>query len=221
MDIEKKVIKIITGRYGKGTSEQNEVVDSILGGIHARERFEIYFHWYNILHELGHGIMCFNTDVPQHPVNNEQIVNDFAVAYWLYYGEYEKINLLKDIISYALTHIKCPVPTGVNHNEYAQMTWGTQDFYSFNNYGWFQFSCVKQSLSERKDLAIVLAQMGIKNIQVQPRKTYTYPVINENTTKTIIENAVHTMKKWGVKLPDAYIVFDNDPNRHMCNIVNL
>jgi len=87
MDTEKKTVEIITGRYGKGTSEQNEVVDLILGKINTRERFETYFHWYNILHELGHSIMYFNTDVRPHPVNEEQMVNDFAIAYWLYYGE--------------------------------------------------------------------------------------------------------------------------------------
>lgn len=94
MDTEKKVVEIITGRYGMGTSEQNEVVDTILGEIHARERFEIYFHWYNILHELGHSIMCFNTGKRPHIINEEQIVNDFAVAYWMYYGEDEKMNSL-------------------------------------------------------------------------------------------------------------------------------
>lgn len=124
MDTEKKVVEIITGGYGMGTSEQNEVVDTILGEIHARERFEIYFHWYNILHELGHSIMYFNTDNRPHIVNEEQIVNDFAVAYWLYYGEDEKINSLNEIISYALAHLKCPTPTGVTHIEYAHEKWG-------------------------------------------------------------------------------------------------
>lgn len=221
MDTEKKAVEIITGRYGMGTSEQNEVVDSILGGIHAGERFETYFHWYNILHELGHSIMCFNTDVRPHPVKEEQIVNDFAVAYWLYYGENEKISSLNEIISYALAHLKCPAPTGVTHIEYAHEKWGTEDIFSFNNYGWFQFSCVKDSLRDRKDLALVLTQMGIKNIQVQPQKTFTYSVIDENTARKVIDDAVPALRKWGVKLPDAYIVFDNDPNRHMCNIIDL
>ena len=220
MDTEKKTVEIITGRYGKGTSEQNEVVDLILGKINTRERFETYFHWYNILHELGHSIMYFNTDVRPHPVNEEQMVNDFAIAYWLYYGEDEKINFLNEIISYSLIHLKCPAPTGVSHIEYAQEKWGTQDFYNFNDYGWFQFNCVKDSLRERKNLTFVLNQMGIKNIQVQPEKTITYSVINENTARKIIEDAVLTMGKWGLKLPNVYIVFDNDPNRHMCNIID-
>jgi hypothetical protein len=221
MDTEKKAVEIITGRYGMGTSEQNQVVDSILGGIHASERFETYFHWYNILHELGHSIMCFNADVRPHPVNEEQIVNDFAVAYWLYYGENKKINSLNEIISNALANIKCPAPTGVTHIEYAHEKWGTEDLYNFNNYGWFQFNCVKDSLRERKNLAIVLTQMGIKNIQVQPQEIFSYSVINENMARKIIEDAVSTMRKWGVKLPDTYIVFDNNPNRHMCNIIDL
>jgi hypothetical protein len=221
VDIGKKVVEIITGRYGMGTSEQNEVVDTILGEKYAKERFEIYFHWYNILHELGHSIMFFNTDVRPHMVNEEQIVNDFAVAYWLYYGEDEKINSLNEIISYALAHLKCPAPTGVTHIEYAHEKWGTQDFNTFNDYGWFQFNCVKDSLRERKNLASVLTQMGIKNIQVQPQKTIIYSVINEDTAIKVIEDAVPTMLKWGVILPEAYVIFDNDPNRHMCNIIDI
>lgn len=63
--------------------------------------------------------------------------------------------------------------------------------------------------------------MGIKNIQIQPQETFTYPVIDENMARKVIEDAVLTIRKWGVKIPDTYIVFDNDPNKHMCNIINM
>lgn len=221
MDMKNKAIEIITGRYGVGTPEQNQVVDSILGGIYARERFEIYFHWYNILHELGHSIIYFYTDERPHPVNEEQLVNDFAVAYWLTYGENEKLKFLDEIITYALAHLKCPAPSGVTHITYAYEKWGTDELFNFNNYGWFQFNCVKESLLKRRDLPTVLIQMGLKNIQIQPRETYTYPLINENMARQVIKDAVSTMQKWGVELPEAYITFDNDPNRHMCNIIDL
>ncbi len=55
--------------------------------------------------------------------------------------------------------------------------------------------------------------------KVQPGETYIYPVIDENVAGKIIEDAHFTMRKWGVKLPDAYVAFDSDPDRHMCNIV--
>lgn len=221
METGKKAINIITGRYGMGTSELNHIVDAIFGRIHARERFETYFHWYNLLHELGHGIMCFNADVRPHPISEEQIVNDFAVAYWLIYGENTKINFLDKIISNALENITCPAPSGVSHIEYAYEKWNTEDFHNFNNYGWFQFSCVKDSLRKRKNLEIVLTQMGVKNIKVQPKKTFIYPVIYENVVREIIDDAVSVLRKWGVKLPDTYVTFDSDPNKHMCNVIDL
>jgi len=74
---------------------------------------------------------------------------------------------------------------------------------------------VKDSLRERKSLAIVLTKMEITNIQIQLQKTNTYSVFDENTAIKIIEDSVPELRKWGLKLPDVYIVFDNDPNRHM------
>ena len=72
--------------------------------------------------------MCFNADVRPHPISEEQIVNDFAVAYWLIYGENTKINFLDKIISNALENITCPAPSGVSHIEYAYEN-GTQKIF--------------------------------------------------------------------------------------------
>ena len=53
-----EIILIITGRYGQGTPESNEAVRSILGTENSRERFNVYFNWYNIspLAKLSHRI---------------------------------------------------------------------------------------------------------------------------------------------------------------------
>jgi hypothetical protein len=63
--------------------------------------------------------------------------------------------------------------------------------------------------------------MGVKNIKVQPKKTFIYPVIDENVVREIIDDAVSVLRKWGVKLPDTYVTFDSDPNKHMCNVIDL
>jgi len=217
---EKKAIEIITGRYGKGTVDDNRIVDSIFGE-NAKEWFEIYFHWYNVIHELGHGIMIFNCKTRPHPVAEEQLVNDFAVAFWQHYGEEEKILKLKSILTYALSHLRCPVKSDISHVEYALDNWGTEELNNFNNYGWFQFSCVSISLCERKTIEQVLNLMGVKNITAKPRKTLIYPVINEETVIEIISNAADILREWGARLPDVSCRLDNDPNKHMCNIIDF
>jgi len=213
-----QVVLITTGRYGQGTAEQNEVVDSVLGEEYAKERFELYFQWYNVLHETGHSIIWFNRQRQPDAVDAEQLVNDFAVAFWAYYGENEKFNDLKSTVAYALENIKRPVDESITYIDYARDNWGKNKFFTFNNYGWFQFSCINNSLREMKPLESVLAEMGVKNIQIQPQKTLVYPVIGEDTASKIIGDAVSILREWGAVVPEIYHTFDNDPNKHMIQI---
>lgn len=53
----------------------------------AEYNYELYFHWYNLIHELGHIIIMFNSVSHPHPAAEEQLVNNFAVACWQHYGE--------------------------------------------------------------------------------------------------------------------------------------
>jgi len=221
MDTTGKAIKITTGRYGKGSAEQNKTVDAILGKGCAKERFELYFHWYNVIHELGHGIIHFHAENRPHPVHEEQLVNDFAIAYWLHYGEDGKIIYLSSIIDYALAHLQCPAEAGIGHIAYAKENWGKEALYNFNNYGWFQFSSVFGALRERQDLESALEKMGIKNIKPQPQKTLVYRNITEDTTTKIAKDAASVLRRWGVVIPDVYVVFDDDPNRHMCRVIDV
>lgn len=215
-----KSIEIITGRYGLGTEEQNSAVDSILGGSSAKENFELYFHWYNLIHELGHGIMCFNGAIRPHPVEEERLVNDFAVAFWLYYGEERKVEALKGIVSHALAHVTRPIASGISHIDYAATNWGKREFWSFNNYGWFQFSCVADSLASAKSLSPVLELMGVLDARVQPRQTFAYSLDDDNAPRDIVMNAAAVLRRWGAVIPAVRLTFINDPNRHMCNIAS-
>lgn len=220
-DMNERVIEIITGRYGKGTPDDNRIVDMVLCAEYAKERFELYFHWYNLIHEIGHGLLCFNSDTRLHPVNEERLVNDFAVAYWIRYGEKEKLDELNAIVTYALEHLKRPVCIGTTYIEYAVENWGTEELHNFNNYGWFQFNCVKSSLLESKTLESILPRMGVKNIRIQPARELNYLLTEEDSALKIAEDAIRVLREWGAVIPDAIITFDNDPNRHMCNIKQI
>ncbi len=219
MGHNKKNILIITGRYGKGAPSDNEIVDNIFGKEYARERFELYFHWYNLIHELGHGIIEYNSASRLHPVKEEQLVNDFAVAYWTYYGEKEKLDELDTIVSYALKHVKRPADN-LTHIEYAYNNWGKEELMNFNNYGWFQFSCVKNSLSEKKPMESVLPQMGVQCVITNEQQLLPYTLRGEKISEKIVGDAVRIINKWGAALPDVSVAFDDDPNRHMCTHID-
>jgi len=210
----KPALVITTGRYGQGTPEQNEMVNSILGEEDAEERFELYFQWYNVLHELGHGIIFANSESRPESVDEEQLANDFAVAFWAYCGESEKLDELESIVSYALEHLDCPADENTSHIDYGRENWRTKEFNTFNNYGWFQFSCVSKSLAEIRTLESVLIEMGVKNIEIQPQKTFAYQTVGEDTVVKIIENAVTELRGWGADIPSVYHTFSNDPNNH-------
>jgi hypothetical protein len=219
MGVTGEYIQIITGRYGKGTAADNEIVEGIFGKESARERFELYFHWYNIIHELGHGIIAFNSPSRLHPAQEEQLVNDFAVSYWSHYGEKEKLTALSVTVAYALTHLNRPVDHSVTHLEYAYDKWGKEELYNFNNYGWFQFSCVEASLRDIKPLDAVLSQMGVRQATPQPLTILTYD-LNEDMAARIVEEAADTLRQWGATIPHTSVTLDDDPNRHMCKTSN-
>ena len=205
-------IEIITGLYGKGTPEENELVTRVFGDDRAAAWFELYFYWYNLIHELGHGVMWFYCNPRPHPVEEEVLVNQFAVAYWRHYGETEKLAALKDLLAYALQQYVRP--TDKNAIDYAKEAWDQKMIFNFNNYGWFQMSCVADIMQNPIGLHAVLEQMGVPNVASQPEKLLRYD-LNDETPTCIVRDAAAILREWGAELPDVHVSFDNDPNRHM------
>jgi hypothetical protein len=206
-----KAALITTGQYGQSTESNNAIVDRVLGD-NAEEKFALYFQWYNVIHELGHAVFQTNNGPYQRPAYEEQLVNDFAVAFWSYYGDPNMLDELASIVDTALSNLDDPSNGHETHIEYALRRWGNDEFYSFEKYGWFQFSCVRASLQTPKTLAAVLVEMGVKDIRVQPRELLSFPEIGEETTTLIIGTAVTVLREWGAKLPTIYHTFSSDPN---------
>ena len=153
-------LTIITGKYETGTHEQKDDIGKIIGNENTAYDFTLYFHWFNVMHEFGHAICNYNIQNKEDYFNQsfamqEPLVNDFAVAYWVYYGEQEKLNYLKHMVTKAFSRFKNPAP-GIHYIDYAITNWNNPDFWTFNNYGWFQFSCVRNSLSNPKTLKEML-----------------------------------------------------------------
>lgn len=206
------IYSITTARYGKWSETDNNNVETALGRENTEGRFLTYFQWYNVVHELGHGILRYNSNIKLSGAEEEQLVNDFAVAYWLYYGEESKINELKDIVEYASNNIKSSAEEGITYMEFAEKNWNKLSFNTFNNYGWFQFSSVKESLKNGKELKDVLKDMGIENYNLIDSKKLEYPIIDEEVSTQIINDAINNFHEWGLKFPKCYHKFSNNPN---------
>lgn len=212
------VYSVTTGLYNQSTKEDQKNVENAMGSENTEERFEIYFQWYNVLHELGHGLLYYNDGVDLHVVDEEQLVNDFAVAYWKHYGEEEKVKELEDIVNYAVEHVGTNYENDVDYiklgKENSTENSFNNSFFNFNDYGWFQFSSVKNSFETNKDLDTVLKEMGFKDYKLPEPKELKYKEINKETSTKIINDAVENFKEWGLEFPKATHHYDKNPNNN-------
>lgn len=213
-------VEITTGQYVTAPLEQQLMIRHLLGE-NVEYHFEIYFHWYNMIHELGHAIFEYNCPNRLHPADEEQLVNQFAIAYWRHYGEIEKLESLCSIVHDSLRKFVVPTDNAKDHLSYAKEHWGTEELYDFNNYGWFQFSCVEYSISQHLSLEQALSDMGLTQVQRQQRVLFQYNV-DEMMPYKVIEDAKKALCCWGIKLPtEIDVVLSDDPNRHMCQSIRI
>lgn len=211
--ISPKTYYVSTGKYNRGSKKDNENVLKALGPDNTEERFKIYFDWYNVIHELGHGMIKYNGNVSISSAKEEQLVNDFAVAYWRRFGEEEKLELVGDIVYYATSNIE-GLDKNENYMEYAEKHWDEPSFKSFNGYGWFQFNSTKKSLEGNKSLEDVLKEMGVKNFKIVDGNKLEYKEINEEVSTKILDDAVKKFNSWGLKYPKVTHVFSDNPNNN-------
>ena len=212
--------EILTGSYKLAPKAQQEMIQKLFGS-DAEYKYEIYFHWYNIIHELGHVIMNFNCVDRPHPAEEEQLVNNFACAYWKFYGELEKLEDVNEIVRDTLSQFTVPDQKNVGYMEYAKENWGTDNFFTFNNYGWFQYNSVLTAIAGMQNLEQVLDIMCDGKILPQRSDLFKYKVCDEMPMQ-IVEEAVKNLKEWGLCLPKKIeVVFCDDVNLHKCQVENL
>ena len=204
--------KIITGRYPKMDEESQEFLEYLFGA-NAEYRYELYFHWYNLIHELGHAIMACNNPERPHPAEEEQLVNDFAVAYWRQYGESAKLRQLEELVTQTLT--KVPALTDGEYLEFTKVHWGEDVFKTFEGYGWFQFSSVQKSLSRKRTLEEALGRLCPGMLVHQDKRILSYEICEE-LAESVVSDAIGILRKWGVHLPERIpVVLTDDVNCHM------
>ena len=212
------VILIVTGRYGQGTPEVNEMVASILGTENTQERFNIYFNWFNTVHEIGHivDVVLHDGERETDFMRSELFANAFAAAFWERYGDEETFNMLREIISHAVENLDSPLAEGEDIYDFARLWEAGELDFTFEIYGWFQFNVVDRVLNEMQDLESLLLYAGLEFSEAPPERTLTFDSLGEDSIPEILAAVFTVLQEWGIEMPfPVYHMLDDDPHMHM------
>ena len=210
--------EIISGKYETGTEEEKMGFAQLFGEESVQKKFDLYFHWYNIIHEIGHVLVDIN-NVDMDGVNEELFANSFAVAYWKEVDKKNNLNRVKEMIHHIIKDIPSPLTKESNFKEFFKKIWGTEIMNSVMMYGYFQLCCVLEAFNLDKNLSDVLQEVGYKEISLSDMKPYSYDVNSENTEK-VLENCLDNLKACGVtNLSEITLKLVDNPEMQCCNVV--
>ena len=103
--------KILSGKYETGNEEQQMGYKMLFGEDSIQYKFDLYFHWYNLVHEMGH-CLVEKYGLKLSPVQEEMYVNELTVGYYRYVGESDRLAELKSILKAVIDQMPSPVPEG-------------------------------------------------------------------------------------------------------------
>ena len=204
---------IKTGQFEKGTREQQAAFISLFGSENIQYKFDFYFHWYNIIHEYGH-CLCSHYDSDIQGLEQELLVNRFAVSIWRYAGNETELKNLQEMLDEILQRIKDPVPNDMSFIDYYEQIWGTDMIMEVPVYGYFQFKSVRMALEDSEGLAHVFAEMGIHKKIGNGRPSYKRYSISAHTAKEVLDDMQRLLGALGIELPAVDIELVEDPSVH-------
>ncbi|MCR5804702.1 MAG: hypothetical protein K6G47_10610 [Clostridia bacterium] len=208
---------ILSGRFETGTDEQKNDFALLFGEETVNYKFDLYFHWYNLVHELGHCILDMNK-IKKSGVREEMYVNELAVAYYIFTGEYERLEKLESIINEALSRMISPVPEGMDFVDYYEDIWGTEKLNDVLIYGYFQLNSVLKALKKQPSLADTLSEIGFTIDTSTEMLTSDFSVIAENSGKCL-RMACDNFIRLGVVIPDIHVELQDDPSIQRVEII--
>ncbi len=201
--------KIISGRYESGTEDQQAGYKMLFGEDNIQYKFDLYFHWYNIVHELGHCVVD-TQKINMSKVQEEMFVNEFAVAYWKYIGAETQINELEDILNGIIANIDSPVPSDTSFTEYYESIWGTEVLNNVMLYGYFQLNSVLEAVKSKKDFKTVLNSIDIDLNSNICMSKYEGTICAKNSYK-VLDNAVANINKLDINPIQVVIELVDNP----------
>jgi len=205
---------IFSGKYENGTQEQQIGYNQMFGSDNIQEKFDLYFHWFNIIHEIGHIIIDIQ-NIDMDNVDEEFFVNNFAVTYWRSVDNCNNLRKVKCMIDDILKCMPSPIPQGTSFNDFFKSIWGTEQMNSVMMYGYFQISCVAEAFNASRTLSDLLQEIGYDNIDVSLIKTYSEGVNSVNTIK-VLNQCINNLNNIGIRVADVKIELVDNPEVQCC-----
>lgn len=200
---------IMSGRYETGTAEQQQGYAMLLGADNIQYKFDLYFHWYNLVHELGHCIKS-GTRAEMTNLREEMYVNELAVSYYRLLGEDSRLSELESMIANSIANIPSPVPEGRDFIEFYESIWGTDQLMNVMVYGYLQLNSVLMALRGNRTLADVLGDIGISIDSSKALAHCDLPIASESA-ETFLRTARENMIALGVDVPEIRLELQDNP----------
>lgn len=200
---------IVSGRFETGSDEEKQGYMGLFGPEDTGRFFDLYFHWYNLVHEAGHCIVE-KAGAKMSKVQEEMYVNLLAVAYYRYMGEYQRLEELEERLEKILGRIPAPMPEGKDFTSFYEGIWYTEQINNVMIYGYFQLRSVLEAFKSKKDISEVLGQIGIKVNENVERKSCTAEIKSENS-KLFLGNAIENLRAMGAPVPEIRLELVDNP----------
>lgn len=178
---------------------------------HGKAFYRLYFYWYNIAHEVSHALRFLYGTYTGKVWEEENAVNQLAVAYWRTKGQIGRLVQLETGLRQALTNLHDPVPADQD-----RITYLNTHYQKIGNdpaaYGHYQFSMVRAALERPMDLPNALRRF----VTVDASDGATIPLspdfpLDETLPVHLVEDIRKTLIAYGLKVPEVQAVCQVSP----------
>lgn len=200
--------KIISGKYETGNEEQQMGYKMLFGEDNIQYKFDLYFHWYNLVHEMGH-CLVEKYGLKLSPVQEEMYVNELAVAYYRYVGDVDRLEELRAMLITVLNHMPSPVPEGETFTSFFESIWGTELLMNVMTYGYFQLNSVLEAMKTGREFAEVISELDV-TISVDDVKECKEEITSDNAEK-FLAAAIENVNECGLDVPEISLELVDNP----------
>lgn len=213
--------KIISGKYETGTEEQKATFANMLGTSDIQYKFDLYFHWYNVIHEFGHCLLdSYGIDMDN--VDEEFWVNRFAIAYWKKADSSGKLSELKELLEQTIELMPNPVPNGQAYIDFFKSIWQSMwekgEQQAAMLYGYFQFSCVLEAMKCNDDLCTLLQEVGISVTNCGQLEQY-HGKVSAESAGDVLNICIKNLKELGISTVDVEMELTDNPGVHCAKAI--
>lgn len=205
---------IVSGKYETGTAEQQLAFSQLFGENNIQTKFDLYFHWYNIIHELGHSLVNFKAK-QMNPVDEEIFVNCFAVQYWRKVDNQRDLQEVEKLNKRILSKMPSLILEGVDFHTFFNNIWRSEQMCSAMMYGYFQMLCVKQAFNSTSSLNELLEQIGYQEVDITLVSPY-QAEINAKNAENVLRTCLANLKVMGCKVPIITLELVDNPEIQCC-----